>query len=70
LQDRACEIKEKGGSGMKIYLAYAGVGGWTIDKVSKIKPTILLSFYYDKNDKVFQMITKENKDADISCQRG
>jgi hypothetical protein len=69
LQDRACEIKEKGGSGMKIYLAYAGVGGWTIDKVSKIKPTILLSFYYDKNDKVFKKITKGNRSANIPCRQ-
>jgi hypothetical protein len=54
---------------MKIYLAYAGVGGWTIDKVSKIKPTILLSFYYDKNDKVFKKITKGNRSANIPCRQ-
>jgi len=35
---------------MKIYLAYAAVGGWSINTLSLMKKTILCSFHYDTKE--------------------
>jgi len=35
---------------MKIYLAYSGVGGWSIESLSELKPEILISYHYDKKE--------------------
>lgn len=35
---------------MRIYLAYAAAGGWTIRSLAASKNNVLASFYYDKKE--------------------